>query len=97
MRARPYGHALLPKTCPQRSAPTAAATLILRFPAPSDYPDNGQTAEALRSTEVLCASGQERDLQGVFEALVDSTREPLLDRAGLANHQKPLFCRYLSP
>jgi hypothetical protein len=53
--------------------------------------------EALRVTEVLCPSGQEADLQGVFGPLVDATREPFLDQEGLGNHQNRPICRYLSP
>jgi hypothetical protein len=70
---------VLPKTCPQGSArPSGDADFIL-FAASFKDLGRAHLVEALRVTEVLCPSGQEPDLQGVFGPLVDATRDPFLD------------------
>jgi len=82
---------VLPKTCPQGSARHSGDADFILFPASFKDLGRAHLVEALRVTEVLCPSGQERDLQGVFGPLVDSTREPFPDQEGLGNHQN---CRF---
>jgi hypothetical protein len=66
------------------------------FPASLNRRARARLVESLLLKEVLRRFEHDADFQGVFERLADSTRETLLDREGVANHQKSPICRYLS-
>ncbi len=82
-----------PKPVPKVGRPRQRAAECPPLQRPSMLPAAGPASRPLPIKEVL----DESRFAGIFWLLADSDPRALLDLEGLANHQKPSFCRYLSP